>query len=277
MSRVAASVGHAGHAGRAGRRVTLGRLAAGVGGAARPGPGPDAPWSDADRAPPRASGTGVGRWAAAIGRPMRAAAGRPVDPVADRQAGRGVVATLVVAVVVHPVAAALVPVSLGVVAWRRTRLSRAERAAALVASLPDVVDLLSLAVGTGASPRLAVEAVARHGRGPLADAFSDVLVDVDQRGARLADRLAGLVVELDPVVALVVHPLVAAERYGTPLAPALALVGSDLRQLRRHRAEEAIRRVPVKLIFPLVFCTLPAFGVLTLIPLLAASLRHLEH
>jgi tight adherence protein C len=176
---------------------------------------------------------------------------------------------------VHPL---LGPAGLGLLAvawWCRARRASRQAAAALLDSLPDVVDLLVLAAAGGAGARGAVDAVARHGHGPVARAFAAVLRDVDGRGARLADRLEALPDDLDPALGPVVHPLVAAERYGTPLGPPLALAGRDLRQVRRHRAEEAIRRVPVKLVFPLVCCTLPAFGVLTILPLLVASLRHL--
>ena len=42
------------------------------------------------------------------------------------------------------------------------------------------------------------------------------------------------------------------------------------------RAEEAVRKVPVKLLFPLVTCTLPAFALLTVAPLVAGALRQLR-
>ena len=44
----------------------------------------------------------------------------------------------------------------------------------------------------------------------------------------------------------------------------------------RRRAEEAARRVPGKLLFPLVFCTLPAFALLTVAPLVASALESLR-
>lgn len=178
--------------------------------------------------------------------------------------------------VLHPLLAALVPVMIVVFRWWRTRQRAARQAADLIDSLPDIADLLALAVAGGATPRAAVEAVAAHGYGPVAGAFADALDVIDDRGARLADRLSAVPLHLGTAVEPLVHPLVAAERYGTPLGPPLALAGRDLRQVRRHRAEEAIRRVPVKLVFPLVCCTLPAFGVLTVVPLLAASLRQIE-
>ena len=73
-----------------------------------------------------------------------------------------------------------------------------------------------------------------------------------------------------------VSVLLASERYGTPLLPALDRVAVDARARRRVAADEAARRVPVKLLFPLVLCILPAFALLTVVPLLAGALRSLR-
>lgn len=78
----------------------------------------------------------------------------------------------------------------------------------------------------------------------------------------------------EPVLPLV-DALVATERDGAPLLAALERVGADARLERRRRAEESARSVPVRLLFPLVLCTLPAFGLLTVVPLLARSLSGL--
>lgn len=152
--------------------------------------------------------------------------------------------------------------------------TRAERQ--LVEQLPDAVDLLALVVASGGTPRHAVEAVATYEQGAIGAAFRGMLQDLDDRGGRLADALATLPEELGEAVGSVIRPLVAAERYGTPMGPTLELVGRDLRAIRRQRAEERIRRVPVKLLFPLVLCTLPAFALLTIVPLLAVSLGRLH-
>ena len=61
-----------------------------------------------------------------------------------------------------------------------------------------------------------------------------------------------------------------------PVAPALERVAFDARADRRRGAEEAARRVPVKLLFPLVACILPAFAALTVLPLLAGTLGSLR-
>ena len=67
-----------------------------------------------------------------------------------------------------------------------------------------------------------------------------------------------------------------AERYGAPLEPRLDRLVDEVRAARRRRSEEAARRVPVKLLFPLVGCILPAFGLLTVAPLIAGALRTLR-
>ena len=70
--------------------------------------------------------------------------------------------------------------------------------------------------------------------------------------------------------------LVASERYGAPVVAGLERLAAEVRRDRRRRAEEAARRVPVKLLFPLVTCTLPAFALLTVAPLIAGTLGSLR-
>jgi tight adherence protein C len=187
-----------------------------------------------------------------------------------------VVAGAALSAVVGPLVAVVLVSVVVAVPRLRARSIRRREARLLVAGLPDVVDLLALAVGAGASTHHAVEAVARHGSGPLARELASVVDAVDRRGARLADGLAALPARLGEPVGPVVRPLVASLRYGTPLGPTLALVGHDLRLLRRHQAEERLRRIPVRLLFPLVCCTLPAFVLLTVVPLLAGALGQLS-
>ena len=50
----------------------------------------------------------------------------------------------------------------------------------------------------------------------------------------------------------------------------------EARQLRRRRADERIRRLPVRLSVPLVLCTLPSFALLTVVPMLLAALTSLR-
>ena len=94
-------------------------------------------------------------------------------------------------------------------------------------------------------------------------------------GEPLADAL-GRLADLGPAVRPLAAALVAAERDGAAIGDRLERLALDARLGHRRRAEEAARRLPVQLLFPLVGCVLPAFGLLTVVPLLAASMPHLS-
>ena len=71
--------------------------------------------------------------------------------------------------------------------------------------------------------------------------------------------------------------LLASDRLGAPAGPALTRLAHDVRTDLRRRAEARARTLPVKLLFPLVFLVLPAFGLLTVVPaLLTALVPHLS-
>jgi pilus assembly protein TadC len=156
-------------------------------------------------------------------------------------------------------------------AGRRRRL-RAQRSA-LVDDLPDVVDLFRVAAGGGLTVHLSIEAVARVVDGPTRAALDEVRRRVSL-GERLVDALAG-VAELGEPARPLVAALVSAERDGASLAGPLARAADHARDIRRRHAEEVARRVPIRLLFPLVGCVLPAFALLTVVPLLAGIVQNL--
>ncbi len=206
-----------------------------------------------------------------LGRLVLRALGQP--PGDARRVGRAVVAglvTLAVSTAAAPAVAALVWAMPALVARRR----RAAEERSLVATLPEVVDLFVLAASAGLTLALGVPAVARRSPEPLASALGRA----DRQAAAgrpLADCLDEVVGQLGDAVRPLVGVLVAGERYGTPTLERLLTLADEVRADRRRRAEEAARRVPVTLLFPLVLCILPAFGLLTVAPLLAGSFRSL--
>ncbi|MFA7666971.1 MAG: type II secretion system F family protein [Burkholderiaceae bacterium] len=60
--------------------------------------------------------------------------------------------------------------------------------------------------------------------------------------------------------------LIQAERFGTSLADSLRVQADMLRTRRRLRAEEVAARIPLKLLFPLVFCIFPSLLLVLLGP-----------
>lgn len=162
-------------------------------------------------------------------------------------------------------------------AWPRVRHRREERRrlARIEAGLPEVVDLLALAVGAGANVSHAVAAAGRRGTGPLAGELARITSEVG-RGHRVADALDELPHRAGEAIRPLAAALTTCERYGAPLGPALERLADDVRRQRQRRAEEAARKVPVVLLFPLVLCILPAFALLTVAPLVAGALRALR-
>jgi tight adherence protein C len=154
---------------------------------------------------------------------------------------------------------------------RRRRLARA-----VADDLPEVLDLMALVAGAGFTPAFAVEAVGRHSSGPVGLELARAHRQAGG-GARLADALDGLTSRLGDEVRPLTAVLVASERYGAPLVDGLERVAADVRLQRQRRAEEAAGQIPVRLLFPLVGCILPAFALLTVAPLLAGALRSLRH
>jgi tight adherence protein C len=184
-----------------------------------------------------------------------------------------VVAALVFGALWPPLAVVPPAVALGRRRWITARRARRARGAVATA-LPDVVDLLVVAIGAGLTPMLAVRHLAALTPPPFAAAFAEV----DRRvghGQRLADALTALVDGVGDPIRPVVAAITGAERYGAPLGPTLELLAHEARHERRRRAEEAARTLPVKLCFPLVGCILPAFVLLTVAPLIAGALRSL--
>lgn len=161
---------------------------------------------------------------------------------------------------------------------RRSR-SGAAVARAVLDELPEVIDLLGLAVGAGLTAPLAVAAVGRRGGGQLAAALAEATSAAARDGRRLADVLDDVPGRLGPA-GDAARPLLAAladaARHGTALGPSLERLAAEARTARRHRAEERARRVPILLLFPLVTCTLPALGLLTIAPLAVGALRDLR-
>jgi tight adherence protein C len=136
--------------------------------------------------------------------------------------------------------------------------------------LPLALDLLQVAVTAGCTPYRAVELVARWGPPATGTAFDSVLGGT-RVGRSLADMLATMATD-HPPLAPVADVLCASDRLGAPAAPALTRLAQEVRADLRRRAEAKARTLPVKLLFPLVFLVLPAFGLLTVVPALLGAL-----
>lgn len=152
---------------------------------------------------------------------------------------------------------------------RRVMSRRVQRA------LPDAIDLFVLAVRAGHLPSAAIDNVLPHLDVLLQPAFAEVS-DAVRSGMRFADALTLLPLRLGPPAAPLADSLIAADRYGLPLAPVLDRLADEARQHRRRLADANARQLPVRLSLPLVLCTLPSFVLLAVVPLLLAAFASLN-
>jgi tight adherence protein C len=132
--------------------------------------------------------------------------------------------------------------------------------------LPDVLDQVTICVEAGLGFEAAMARAAATGRGPLADELAHTLQDV-RLGVPRTSALNNLLARTD--VADLRHFVVAigqAERHGVPVSQVLRVQATELREKRRQRAEERAMKIPVKLVFPLIFCILPALFVVLVGP-----------
>ena len=149
---------------------------------------------------------------------------------------------------------------------------RAERAAEAV---PDLIELVIVGVRAGLTPAAALAAAARHGDDAVGPAVAELMHRLD-RGARVADAVAALPELLGPAALTLADSLATAERYGLPIEPVLDRLATDARTERRCQSERHARTLPVRLAFPLVVCTLPAFVLLAIVPALLGALSTLR-
>ncbi|HET6773419.1 MAG TPA: type II secretion system F family protein [Acidimicrobiales bacterium] len=208
-----------------------------------------------------------------VGRPPASRRRGQSDTAADRRTGGAARASLGLLFVAPPLAAAPLgwAVAAPVVAARR---ERARHEARLHDQLPDVVDLVALTTGAGLPVAASLLAIGDRPGGPLGTALAHAGAHL-RHGGTTGEAL-DLLAAAGPAARPLVDALAQHDRYGTPLLPALDRVAVEARARRRRRSEEAARRLPVTLLFPLVLTTFPAFVLLTVVPLLAGSLGSLS-
>jgi pilus assembly protein TadC len=165
------------------------------------------------------------------------------------------------------------PAPLRHVVDRVLTLRRAHKESGVIRrELPLVLDLLQVAVSAGCTPFRALELTIRWGP-PSTGAVFGVAIDSTRLGSSLRDALDTLAIDA-PTLVPVTDVLLASDRLGAPSGPALTRLANDVRTDLRRRAEARARTLPVKLLFPLVFLVLPAFGLLTVVPALLSALSH---
>lgn len=140
------------------------------------------------------------------------------------------------------------------------------RQTAIRRTLPDVLDLLVVSVEAGVGFDGAMQKVVDKMSGPLRDEMARVLEQVRLGRSRSeALRLMGERTHVSDLISFVAA-VQQAETLGVSIAKVLRVQADAARERRSQRAREAAAKLPVKLLFPLVFFIFPALFVVILGP-----------
>lgn len=141
-----------------------------------------------------------------------------------------------------------------------------DRSARVTRELPDALDLLVISVESGLGFDAALSQVARNTEGPLAEEFFRVLQEM-QLGTGRAEAMRALADRTDVTdLRGFITSMVQADAFGIPIANVLRIQAREMRIRRSQRAEETAQKVPVKILFPLIFCIMPTLFIVIMGP-----------
>jgi tight adherence protein C len=133
-------------------------------------------------------------------------------------------------------------------------------------ALADSIDLLTICVEAGLGFDAALAHVSKNTDGPLADEFYRTLQEV-QLGRSRNEAMRNLADRSNiPELRAFVLAMVQADIFGVSVANVLRIQAKDIRVKRRQLAEERAMKVPIKVLFPVLFCIFPALFVVILGP-----------
>jgi tight adherence protein C len=133
-------------------------------------------------------------------------------------------------------------------------------------ALPDSIDLLTICVEAGLGFDAALAHVSRNTTGPLANEIYRTLQEV-QLGRSRNEAMRNLADRTNvPELRAFVLSMVQADVFGVSVANVLRVQAKEMRMKRRQLAEERAMKVPIKVLFPVLFCIFPALFVVILGP-----------
>ena len=150
-----------------------------------------------------------------------------------------------------------------------------KRRAQLQKGLPDALDLLVICAESGLALDAALTRVAREmarSAPELADELSLTAIELGfQPERRTALANLNKRTELASIRG-VVNTLIQTEKYGTPLAQSLRVLGGEYRDDRMMKAEEKAAKLPATLTIPLIVFILPTLFIVLLGPAILSAM-----
>jgi tight adherence protein C len=133
-------------------------------------------------------------------------------------------------------------------------------------ALSDTLDLLTISVEAGLSLNAALSRVVQNTPGTLSSEFARMLQEI-QLGVSRSDAFRSLAERTDvEELNAFTLAMIQADVFGVSIGNVLRTQAQQLRIKRRQRAERAAQQTPVKIVFPLIICILPALFIVIVGP-----------
>ncbi|MBL4890146.1 MAG: type II secretion system F family protein [Candidatus Lindowbacteria bacterium] len=142
-----------------------------------------------------------------------------------------------------------------------------KRRKAIKKMIPDTLDLLTVSVEAGLGFDQAIQKVCERLKGPLSEEFTRMLQEQKIGKSRkdalrtLADRAE--IEELDAIISSIIQ----ADTLGVSIGTILRIQSDQLRVKRRQQVEEMAQKLPIKMLFPMIFFIFPTIFIVTLGPI----------
>ncbi|MBI4707603.1 MAG: type II secretion system F family protein [Candidatus Omnitrophica bacterium] len=139
----------------------------------------------------------------------------------------------------------------------------------IVRIFPETIDLLDMCVSAGADFLSAIKWVVEKSKyNPFIEQLGVVLSEV-QVGKTRAEALKDMARRLNiPEVNSFVRSVVQSERMGTPIEETFKNLSEDTRTMRFEAGERYAIKASLKILFPLIFCILPAVMIVVAGPII---------
>jgi len=156
------------------------------------------------------------------------------------------------------------------------RMTIANRKDALQRAIPDALDLMVVCVEAGLGLDQAIGRVGeevKRAHSELSDELNVLAMEL-RAGISRQEALRNLAHRTDlEEVSNLVALLVQTDRFGTSVGQALRVHADSMRSTRRLKAEELAAKLPVKLLFPLIFFIFPSMFIVLLGPAVIQMIR----
>jgi tight adherence protein C len=158
--------------------------------------------------------------------------------------------------------------------WLRHRIKA--RREQVTDDLPDLLDLMTISVAAGLGLEQAMQVSCARFESPVCHELRLTLREMEL-GLSRHDALENMKLrtDIDDLVTFSVV-LSQADALGLPIGRVLQAQADEMRDKRRQRAREKAAKVPVKILFPLALCFLPAILIIVVGPMVG-PIKHALH